>query len=106
RSVRHEFPQAGALQWTQLLPSAPSALAALVGGKRRRYDLGEHDLAGLLLPIPAAITITLDRGRTIQGEGDVPRGALTLPEGAARAADKLRTVGGGAWLDWLIGCTP
>jgi 2-methylcitrate dehydratase PrpD len=106
RSVRHEFPQAGALELRQLLPSAPSALAALWGGRRRAYDLGEHDLGGLLLPIPAAFRITLDDGRVLEGEGDVPAGALTLPDGAARAADKLRRVAGDAWLDWLLRCTP
>ena len=74
--------------------------------RRDHYDLGEHDLGGLLLPIPAAFTITLDDGRILEGEGDVPAGALTLPEGAARAAEKLRSVGGGDWHDWLLGCRP
>jgi 2-methylcitrate dehydratase PrpD len=107
RAVRHEFPQAGALEWTQLLPSAPSALASLVAGKRRAYDLGEHDVSGLLLPIPAAFTVELDDGRRLEGEGDVPAGALTLPFAAARAADKLRgTDGGGPWLEALIGARP
>jgi 2-methylcitrate dehydratase PrpD len=106
RALRHEFPQAGALELQQLLPSAPSALANLLGGKRREYDLGDHDLSGLLLPIPAAFAISLEDGRVIEGEGDVPAGALTLPSGAARSADKLRDSGGAQWLELLIGWKP
>jgi 2-methylcitrate dehydratase PrpD len=112
--LRHEFPQSGALDlfWNpERVPGLPRraptgtarrrsrdrpplgpslrALASLIG-RRGPYDLGAHDLSQLALPIPGAFEIELAGGRRIEGEREVSAGALTLPDGAAHAAAKLR----------------
>ncbi len=112
RRARHEFPQAGALDLSQLfraLLNAPAALSALYKGKRRPYDLGEHDVSGLILPIPAGFIVELDGGRRLEGERDVPEGALGLPNAAAHTAQKLRSSlpdGGEAWLRAISDARP
>jgi 2-methylcitrate dehydratase PrpD len=111
RRVRHEFPQADAFDLSQLLQAAvraPAALSALVRGQKREYDLGERDVSGLLLPIPAAFTVELDGGRRLEDERDVPEGALGLPEGPARAAAKLRDAApdGDRWVQLLKEARP
>jgi 2-methylcitrate dehydratase PrpD len=93
RRARREFPDAGALELGQLVPAllrAPAVIAALYRGRQGDYDLGEHDVSHLALPIPAGFTIELDGGRVLEGERDVPEGALSLAEAPAQVRDKLR----------------
>jgi 2-methylcitrate dehydratase PrpD len=92
RRAKDEFPAAGALSPVEILRTiaeAPSALAALVEGRRRPYDLGAHDLSSFSLPIPGGFEIELAGGVRLTGERDVEAGALSLPGASERARAKL-----------------
>ncbi|MBI3270492.1 MAG: MmgE/PrpD family protein [Planctomycetes bacterium] len=94
RAAKHEFPRAGALAPLQIaagLARAPGALFRLLEGRRRSYDLGEHDVASLVLPIPGGVEIELAGGVRVAAERDVEAGALSLPGAAALAREKLRS---------------
>ena len=94
RRARHEFPHVGRIRAGDLFGyalAAPRLLGALRDGQRRHheYDLGDHDLAGLTLPIPGAVELELDGGRRLGDERDVEAGALGLAEAPARVRTKL-----------------
>ncbi len=97
RSARREFPRAGALRLAELgraVLRAPAVLARLGRGRGRRYDLGEHDLSSLLLPISGEVEVELAGGRRARVRRDVPEGALGLPGASARALAKLHAAAG------------
>jgi 2-methylcitrate dehydratase PrpD len=92
--ARHEFPHVGRLRPADLFGyavAAPRLFSALRDGRRRRheYDLGDHDLADLTLPIPGALEVELDGGRRLGDERDVAAGALGLADAPARVRAKL-----------------
>ena len=45
-------------------------------GRRRDYDMGDRQVADLILPIPAAFELELADGRRIEGGRDIEEGAL------------------------------
>jgi 2-methylcitrate dehydratase PrpD len=94
RRARHEFPHVGRIKAGDLFGyalAAPRLLSALRDGRRRghEYDLGDHDLAGLTLPIPGGLELELDGGRRVAEARDVEAGALGLAEAPARVRAKL-----------------
>ncbi|MBI5481373.1 MAG: MmgE/PrpD family protein [Deltaproteobacteria bacterium] len=92
RRARHEFPHGGRIRAGDLLGyalAAPRLLGALRDGRRHDYDLGDHDLAGLTLPIPGALEVELDGGRRLVDEREVPAGALALGDAPGRVRAKL-----------------
>jgi 2-methylcitrate dehydratase PrpD len=92
RRARYEFPvgrSIGGGSILRLLSRVPATLAALRSGRKRAYDLGEHDVSQLVLPISGAFELELGDGTRLEGERDVEEGALSLPEAPARVAAKL-----------------
>ncbi len=108
RALREEFPHTPRVKATELMPAlskAGSALLKLPGaalsrllgggaappGRKAPYDLGEHDVASLVLPISGSFDIDLENGQRLSGERDIPAGALSLDGAPALVEAKLRT---------------